>query len=184
MLFSKVCSLIWLYQCKTRRLTIVSHTILELIHQYGYLFFYFAFTLGPFGVPIPNEITIVTGAILSRTGVIDTWLTYFSILGGLITATTLFYFIGKIFGHKIQYKLTGHKHFQKAQQILLEKGNWAICIGMFLPVVRYFVPFLIGISGTHYRKFALYSYCTAMFWTITFFGAGTFFGRFILPYIS
>ncbi|MGV2962968.1 hypothetical protein NST33_25985 [Paenibacillus sp. FSL L8-0435] len=33
----------------------ISNTILELLHQYGYLIFYFAFSLGPFGIPIPND---------------------------------------------------------------------------------------------------------------------------------
>lgn len=56
----------------------ISNTILELLHQYGYLIFYFAFSLGPFGIPIPNEITIISGAILSHTGVINSWITILS----------------------------------------------------------------------------------------------------------
>ncbi|MCG7376679.1 hypothetical protein MH215_06705 [Paenibacillus sp. ACRSA] len=72
-----------------------SNAILELLHQYGYLFFYFAFSLGPFGVPIPNEITIISGALLSHLGVINAFITYCCILSGLLTAITIAYVVGK-----------------------------------------------------------------------------------------
>jgi hypothetical protein len=36
----------------------LNETIVHLVNQYGYLFFYLAFTLGPFEKPVPNEVTI------------------------------------------------------------------------------------------------------------------------------
>ena len=161
----------------------VIHTILEFLHQYGYLFFFFAFSLGPFGVPIPNEITIITAAILSHSGVINSWMTYFCILMGLLTATTLFYLIGKLFGSKLKTKLHHNKHYLKAEKLLNSKGNNAICAGMFIPVVRYFLPLLIGLSGVKYRKFAVISYASAIFWTMLLFTIGTFFGEHLLSVI-
>ncbi|MCG7381740.1 DedA family protein [Paenibacillus sp. ACRRY] len=162
----------------------MSNTILELIQQYGYLFLYCAFSLGPFGIPIPNEITIITGAILSHSGLINAWLTYFSILTGLLTAMTMFYLAGKLFGIPLKNRIQHKKYYKKAEHILKKKGDMAICIGMFIPVVRYFVPLLIGLSGTHYRKFALITYSTALLWTLLFFTAGTFFGQTILTLLS
>ncbi|WP_339179207.1 hypothetical protein [Paenibacillus sp. FSL R5-0701] len=67
----------------------ISNTILELLHQYGYLIVYFAFSLGPFGIPI------------------------------------------QMINHKFQH----HKHFIKAELILNKSGNWAMCIGLFIPIV-------------------------------------------------
>ncbi|MEC0171462.1 DedA family protein [Paenibacillus graminis] len=158
-----------------------SNTILELISQYGYLIFYVAFTLGPFGIPIPNEITIVTGAALSHMGVINPWITYFCTLSGLITAFTVSYFAGKYFGQKLKNRFRQNRHFQKAELILNKRGNRAMYIGMFIPVVRYIIPLLIGLSGTNYRRFALISYSSAIGWTLMFFSAGTYFGDHILP---
>lgn len=157
-----------------------SNTILELINEYGYLIFYFAFTLGPFGIPIPNEITILTGATLSQMGVINPWMTYFCVLSGLLTAFTLAYFAGKFFGQKLKDKFQQNSHFQKAEQILKKRGNIAMYIGMFIPVVRYIIPMLIGLSGTSYKRFALISYSSALGWTLIFFSAGTYFGDHIL----
>ncbi|WP_339288080.1 DedA family protein [Paenibacillus sp. FSL E2-0201] len=157
-----------------------SNTILELINQYGYLIFYLAFTLGPFGIPIPNEITILTGATLSHMEVINSWMTYFCILSGLLTAFTLAYFAGKFSGQKLKNRFQQNRHFQKAEQILKKYGNMAMYIGMFIPVVRYIIPLLIGLSGTSYRRFALISYTSALGWTLMFFSAGTYFGDHIL----
>lgn len=161
----------------------VIDTILEFLHHYGYLFFFFAFSLGPFGVPIPNEITILTAAILSHSGVINAWVTYFSILLGLLTATTLFFLAGKFFGPKIKNKLHQNKHYQKAEILLNNKGNNAICVAMFIPVMRYFLPLLIGLSGVKYRQFAVISYSSAFLWTILLFTIGTLFGEHLLSVI-
>jgi membrane-associated protein len=38
----------------------ISETMMQLIDQYGYFMFFVAFSLGPFGIPVPNEITILT----------------------------------------------------------------------------------------------------------------------------
>lgn len=158
----------------------VSDSILELINQYGYLFFYLAFTLGPFGIPIPNEITVITGAILSHKEIINPWMTYFSILSGLLTAFTIAYFAGKLFGRKLKNRFNNNMHFQRAERILKKRGDLAMCIGMFVPVVRYIIPLLIGLGSENYRKFALISYSCALCWTIIYFSVGTFFGTPIL----
>ncbi|WP_025679603.1 DedA family protein [Paenibacillus massiliensis] len=158
----------------------ISNTLIELIHQYSYLFFFLAFSLGPFGVPIPNEVTILSGAILSHTGAINHWLTYFCILAGLLTAITISYCAGRLFGQRLKRRLNDNNHYQKAELLLQKKGDWAMCIGMFIPIVRYFMPLLVGLGGTQYKKFIFLSYSSAIFWTTTYFMLGTFFGTTIL----
>ncbi|WP_438493247.1 DedA family protein [Paenibacillus sp. IHBB 3054] len=160
----------------------VSNTIFELINQYGYLFFYLAFFLGPFGIPVPNEITILTGAILSHNGVLNSWMTYFCILSGLLTSITLSYFAGKLFGKKLKNRFHNNSYFQKAEMILKKRGDWAMSIGIFFPIIRYILPLLIGLSGAHFKKFALISYSSALFWTIAFFTVGKYFGHHIFHF--
>lgn len=55
-----------------------------------------------------------------------------------------------------------------------------MCIGMFIPIVRYFMPLLVGLGGTQYKKFIFLSYSSAIFWTTTYFMLGTLFGTAIL----
>lgn len=106
----------------------ISSTVLQLVDQYGYLVFFAAFSLGPFGIPIPNEVTILTGAMLSVNGVLNPWLTYLSMLSGLMTAVTVSYGLGRFFGPMIQSRFRHHRYFNRAQALLAHKGNLAMAV--------------------------------------------------------
>lgn len=158
----------------------ISHSIIQLVDHYGYLIFFLAFCLGPFGIPVPNEITILTGSILSNSGILNPWMIYTHILAGLLTAITCTFFVGKIFGEKLKRKYLNNRHFQKADKFYKQYGNIAMFLGILLPVVRYIVPVFIGLSGITFRKFCLISYSSACVWTAMFFAFGKFFGDYIL----
>ncbi|WP_249043541.1 DedA family protein [Paenibacillus faecis] len=111
---------------------------------------------------------------------INHWAAYICILAGLLTAITVSYFAGKLFGHRLKKKLLTNKHYLKAESILRKRGDIAMCIGMFIPIVRYVMPLLIGMSDMHYKKFTLMTYSSALLWTLAFFTLGTFFGNPVL----
>jgi membrane-associated protein len=159
----------------------LSDTILQLVEQYGYMIFFLAFGLGPFGFPVPNEVTILTGGILVDNGVLNPWMTYVCILVGLLTAVTVGYFLGRLVGTKVLTRLTkkkkSNRHVLRAQQIFNKYGDIALCLGLFVPVVRYLMPVIAGTSGIGYKKFALLTYSTAIMWTAGFFTLGAFYGE-------
>ncbi|MFC7679889.1 DedA family protein [Paenibacillus sp. GCM10028914] len=150
----------------------ISNTVIQLVEQYGYLAFFLAFSLGPFGIPVPNEITIITGGILSNADVLDPWKTYIFILTGLLTAITLSYFAGRFFGLKIRTKFQSNHSFHKAEKMFIQQGELAMCFGLCIPIVRYIMPLLVGLSGVRFKKFALISYFSALLWTVAFFTIG------------
>jgi len=154
----------------------INSLLVHYIESYGYPVFFLAFSLGPFGIPIPNEVTLLTGAILSSTGALNPYLTYSIILAGLWTAVTLGYWGGRLFGQQIGERFRHNRHFQKAEAIFNRFGEKAICLAFFLPVIRYLIPLFAGISGTTFRRFALLSYSSALFWTAAFFIVGHFLG--------
>ncbi len=154
--------------------------LLHFIEQYGYMTFFLAFSLGPFGIPIPNEVTIITGAFLSSTGLLNPYVTYLFIILGLITAVTIAYGAGRLFGGKINDRFRGHRHFKKAEQLFERFGDKAMCLAFFLPVIRYVIPVFVGFQGISYKKFALLAYSSALVWTILFFVAGRYLGFLIL----
>jgi membrane-associated protein len=158
----------------------LSDTILQLVEQYGYIIFFLAFGLGPFGIPVPNEVTILTGGILVDNGVLNFWITYGCILLGLLLAVTVGYLLGKFVGSKVlavvNKKKRGYRHLIRAQQIYNKYGDIALCLGLFIPVVRYLMPVLAGTSGVRYKKFAMLTYSTAIIWTAGFFTLGVFYG--------
>lgn len=165
----------------------INETIIPLVNQYGYLFFFLAFCLGPFGVPVPNEVTILTGGMLAKNGVLNPYVIYVCILFGLVTAVTIGFFGGKLFTKRIHARLIGFKsqrHLKKSEKLFSKYGNVAICIGFFLPVVRYVVPIFAGVSGVKFKKFALLSYASAIIWTSIFFSLGNAFGEQLFQLLS
>jgi membrane-associated protein len=157
----------------------ISGTILHLVDHYGYLIFYLAFCLGPFGIPVPNEVTILTGGILADNGALNPWIIYACILLGLLTAVTIGYFCGRLFGQQMVVFLQKNKvnrYWIKVENLFNKYGDIAMCVGFLLPVVRYVVPVFAGINGVKYKKFALFSYISSIVWTALFFTIGKAYG--------
>lgn len=155
----------------------MSNTILfHFIEHYGYLAFFLAFSLGPFGIPIPNEVTIMTGAFLSSTGLLNPYITYLFILVGLLTAVTMAYVLGRLFGARINTRFRDYRHLKKAESLIERFGHKAICLAFFIPVIRYVIPLFVGFQKISYKQFALFAYSSALVWTILFFIVGRYLG--------
>lgn len=158
----------------------LNETIVQFVDLYGYLAFFLAFCLGPFGIPVPNEVTMLTAGMMADLGILNPWLIYFCILTGLLTAITIGFFIGEVSGKKIVKifkNKKSHRHFMKAEKLFLKYGDLALCIGFFIPVVRYVVPVFAGMSGVKFKKFLVLSYTSSIVWTALFFGLGFVFGN-------
>jgi membrane-associated protein len=158
----------------------LSETITLFVDQFGYMAFFLAFSLGPFGIPVPNEVTMLTAGMMGDMGILNPWIIYFCILFGLMMAVTIGYFIGKFFGKKVTIMLKNKKcyrHFLKVEKLFQTYGDVAMCIGYFIPVVRYVVPVFVGMSGVRFKKFAFLSYTSSIVWTALFFGIGKVLGN-------
>jgi membrane-associated protein len=156
----------------------VNETIVHLFEQYGYWIFYFAFSLGPFGIPIPNEVTMLTGGMLADNGTLNPWLLYTAILLGLLTAVNIGYLAGKVFGprtHECLQKSKASHQLKKVEFLFKKYGDIAMYVGILFPVVRYIVPVFAGLNGVKYKKFALLSYSSSIIWTALFFILGKIF---------
>jgi membrane-associated protein len=157
----------------------VNTVIVHLVENYGYMAFFLAFTLGPFGVPVPNEVTILTGAVLSSTGMLNPYETYACMLLGLVTAITISYMAGKFFYQRVSTRLQQKPYIHRAQKLFERLGHKAVCIGFLVPVVRYMMPLFAGVHGMTYRMFALLAYSSALLWTGVFFIIGHYVGAYL-----
>lgn len=166
----------------------MSSIIIHLVEQYGYFLFFLAFSAGPFGIPIPNEVIIISGGVLADAGVLNPWVVYVCILFGLLTAVTLAYGIGSYVGRRLFDKLKAGKRSKRyalaAERLVNKYGNIALILAYFVPIVRYAVPLLIGASGTRYRTFARYSYLGCVVWTVLFFTIGRQWGNEIIVFLQ
>ncbi|MFD1419258.1 VTT domain-containing protein [Companilactobacillus keshanensis] len=90
--------------------------------------------------------------------------------------------IGKRFGKYLStsprwQKLIKPKNLQQAEVFFHEKGNFAIFLGRFMPIIRTLVPFTAGGSRMPYRNFWIYNILGGFSWVILCIGSGYFFGN-------
>ena len=77
------------------------------------------------------------------------------------------YWIGRWVGPRVFKR---HARFFKYQYLLIAQkfyekhGGKAVVIARFLPLFRTFIPFVAGISQMHYRRYLIFSFCSACLW--------------------
>ncbi|MEC0226270.1 DedA family protein [Paenibacillus alba] len=151
-------------------------TLLQSISQFGYAALFFALWLGIVGMPLPDEVIVMTGGAVSKTGILLTFpafiVTYLGVISGLSLGYVLGRFLGSPVLDKLRRKKNIGKHFIVAENMLNKYGNFALSFSYFIPVVRHVIPYLVGINKMPYRTFVLYSYTAGLVWTSVFFVLG------------
>jgi membrane protein DedA with SNARE-associated domain len=107
----------------------------------------FAILIGcGFGLPIPEDVVLVSGGIMSGVGDEQhhlMHLTYMLIISfaGVLAGDGTMYLLGRIFGYRIQKfrpmrAILPPSRFAKIQKLFNRYGIWVLFIARFLPVLR------------------------------------------------
>lgn len=139
-----------------------------------YTFIIVLMTASSFGLPIPEEMTLVSAGIVAymaknpdlfpppypgAEGVNLTFLTalcFFAVLG----SDLLIYTLGRVFGQKLIstkffHRTVGEKNFAKINKLFQKYGHWACGIFRFIPGVRFPGHMSCGLMGVPLWKFVL-----------------------------
>ncbi|MED1559695.1 DedA family protein [Bacillus paramycoides] len=158
------------------------HELLSYIEQYGYWALFFCLWLGIVGMPIPDEMIVMSGGFVSSLGILSVIPAFVLTYLGVVSGLSLGYILGKVFGTKVLDKLMKKKkvkYLLKSQQMVERYGHYALVTSYFIPVVRHIVPYLVGMNNMRFKTYALYSYTTGFVWTLVYFVLGSLFGQHI-----
>ncbi|WP_242301637.1 DedA family protein [Bacillus cereus group sp. BfR-BA-01423] len=158
------------------------HELLSYIEQYGYTALFFCLWLGIVGMPIPDEMIVMSGGFVSSVGILSVIPAFLLTYLGVVSGLSLGYLLGKVFGTKVLDKLMKKKkakYLLQSQKMIDKYGHYALVTSYFIPVVRHIIPYLVGMNNMSYRKYALYSYTTGFVWTLVYFLLGSLFGNHI-----
>ncbi|MED0972137.1 DedA family protein [Bacillus paramycoides] len=158
------------------------YELLSYIEQYGYWALFFCLWLGIVGMPIPDEMIVMSGGFVSSLGILSIIPAFFLTYLGVVSGLSLGYILGKLFGTKVLDKLMKKKkakYLLKSQQMVERYGHYALVTSYFIPVVRHIVPYLVGMNNMRFKTYALYSYTTGFVWTLVYFVLGSLFGQHI-----
>ncbi|MBP6115878.1 MAG: DedA family protein [Neisseriaceae bacterium] len=120
--------------------------------QYGYLAVFLVLFACGFGLPIPEDVTLVTGGVISGLGYTNVHtMVVVGLLGVLIGDGTVFT-LGKVYGHRIlKFKPVARimtpKRYDQIQKKFDKYGNWVLFMARFLPGLRTPIYLMAGISG-------------------------------------
>jgi membrane-associated protein len=153
--------------------------VVEFIQQHGYLALFLSFYVCLLGLPIPNEVLVMTGGLLAATDYFHPVLTFLIVYVTVILNATILYWVGNTCGNRIICKLEKverlNKKLTKASSLIHRYGSFAASICYLLPIVRHLIPFLMGTYRISYHTFARFSYISGFVWTLALFLIGNFF---------
>ncbi|MDD9950356.1 MAG: DedA family protein [Zetaproteobacteria bacterium] len=108
--------------------------------SYAYLIMFGILIACGFGFPMPEDIILVTGGILSARGVVDFWVTVSVCMAGVLLGDGTVYSIGRILGPKIKgtylYQKIVGKREHKIQSWFTKYGDKVIFFARFAPGLR------------------------------------------------
>jgi membrane protein DedA with SNARE-associated domain len=71
------------------------------VEHFSYLGIFSALLLASLGVPIPEELAIITGAVLAHEGLARWWLALPVCIVGVLTGDIVLYWIGRHWGERV-----------------------------------------------------------------------------------
>ncbi|WP_439293898.1 DedA family protein [Lonepinella sp. BR2882] len=144
--------------------------LISFFTDYGYWAVLFVLIICGFGVPIPEDITLVSGGIIAglypESVNVHLMLTVSMI--GVLAGDSTMYWLGRIYGIKILRfrplrKLLSSKRLKNVREKFDQYGNRVLFIARFLPGLRAPIYMVSGITNrVSYTRFVLLDFCAAI----------------------
>ena len=156
-------------------------TVLGWVTQYGSISLFFLMMLGIVGLPVPDETLLVFSGYLIFKGTLEPVFTFSMAFLGSASGITLSYFLGRVYGLKLVHKYGRYFHlteerYQKVHNWFEKIGRWSLFFGYYIAGVRHFTAMVAGASDLEYPRFAVFAYCGAFTWVLSFLSLGYFVG--------
>lgn len=155
----------------------------DLFEQYGYLLLLLGLPLDFIALPIPPaQTTITLAGYMSYAGEVRWWLAWPAAFAGSVIGITCTYGIGYAAGSKLLDRFGARigitqERLEKTRGAYEKHGNKLLFINFFIPGLRQFTGYSVGMIRIPFRTFSMYAYPGVALWTGTFFAIGFFFGE-------
>ena len=119
------------------------------------------------GLPIPEELTLLTGGFFVSLGIIRFYPTLAIGFLGILAGDLAIYAIGKKWGqdflnHHHFRKVLTEKRLERGRQFYRDHGNKTVFIARFISGLRVAAFFAAGTMGIKFRKFLLHDFLGAL----------------------
>ncbi|MBA4706923.1 DedA family protein [Aquitalea sp. FJL05] len=115
--------------------------LLDFFTGYGYVAVFTVLLVCGFGIPIPEDITLVAGGIISGLGYADVDVMFLVGMAGVLAGDGIMFAAGRFYGHKVQRfrpiaRILTQERFEAVQEKFEKYGTWVLFVARFLPGLR------------------------------------------------
>ena len=115
--------------------------LLDFFTGYGYLAVFAVLLVCGFGVPIPEDITLVAGGVISGLGYTNVHYMFLVGMAGVLVGDGMMFMAGRTFGNKVLKfrpiaRILTQERFEAVQEKFAKYGNWVLFVARFLPGLR------------------------------------------------
>jgi len=133
------------------------------------------------GLPIPEEVTLLTGGFLIHLGFIRFYPTFAVVFIGVLSGDLALYSIGRKWGHGVithrhLRKIFSEPRLERARQFFRDHGSKTIFIARFISVFRVAAFLAAGTIGMKPSKFLSLDFLAALIAVPLLLGLGFYFG--------
>lgn len=125
--------------------------LINFFSDYGYFSVLFVLIICGFGVPIPEDITLVSGGVISGLGYTNVHIMLVVSLFGVLFGDSTMYWLGRIYGTKI-LRFRPIRRFLTLERLRMVRskfeqyGNRVLFVARFLPGLRAPIYMVAGIT--------------------------------------
>ena len=115
--------------------------LIAFFSAYGYVSVFGVLLICGFGLPIPEDITLVAGGVIAGLGYAKVEFMVLTGLAGVLVGDGIMFGLGRVFGNRILknrlvLKLLTPERYVKVQNAFEKYGNWVLFFARFLPGLR------------------------------------------------
>ena len=119
------------------------------------------------GLPIPEDLSLISAGALAYEGVINVHTAFFVCLGAVLGGDTLAFLLGRFFGPRVLASRLFKRFFTPKKQIRVKAyfrkyGSKVMFVGRFLPGLRFTIYFSAGILKVRPAIFFVYDTMAAL----------------------
>lgn len=144
--------------------------LISFFTDYGYWAVLFVLIICGFGVPIPEDITLVSGGVIAGLypESVNSHLMLLVSMIGVLVGDSCMYWLGRIYGTRIlrfrpMRKIVTLKRLKMVRDKFAQYGNRVLFVARFLPGLRAPIYMISGITRrVSYTRFVLIDFCAAI----------------------
>ncbi|MDV6237111.1 DedA family protein [Leptospira ellisii] len=136
--------------------------LVHIFSEYGYIAVFLVLILCGFGLPVPEDISLVSGGVIAGLGKADPHLMFLVGMAGVLLGDAAVFLVGRIYGVRVLRipffaRIVTPERFSKVQDKISKYGNWVTFMARFMPGLRMPIYLTAGTSDriSFYRFVAL-----------------------------